>query len=54
VSPLVTEFERVNAFFQATNANPEEMMGELDTLIPILNIFSLLWFLLIFGFLLAE
>ena len=54
VSPLVTEFERVNAFFQATNANPEEMMEELDTLIPILNIFSLLWFLLIFGFLLAE
>ena len=29
VSPLVTEFERVNAFFQATDADPEEMHQEL-------------------------
>ena len=29
VSPLVTEFERVNAFFQATDADPEEMSKEL-------------------------
>jgi hypothetical protein len=29
VSPLVTEFERVNAFFQATEADPEEMHKEL-------------------------
>jgi hypothetical protein len=28
-SPLVTEFERVNAFFQATEADPEEMHKEL-------------------------
>ena len=31
VSPLVTEFERVNAFFQATDADPEEMFNELNT-----------------------
>ena len=31
VSPVVTEFERVNAFFQATDADPEEMFTELDT-----------------------
>lgn len=31
VSPLVSEFERVNAFFQATDADPEEMFTELDT-----------------------
>lgn len=31
VSPLVTEFERVNAFFQATDADPEEMFTELNT-----------------------
>ena len=29
VSPLVTEFERVNALFQATDADPEEMSKEL-------------------------
>lgn len=28
-SPLVTEFDRVNAFFQATEADPEEMHKEL-------------------------
>ena len=28
-SPLVTEFERVNAYFQATDADPEEMHKEL-------------------------
>eukprot|EP00794_Sanderia_malayensis_P008711 gene8711-biopygen7029 len=28
-SPLITEFERVNAFFQATRADPEEMHKEL-------------------------
>ena len=26
LSPVVTEFERVNAFFQSTNADPEEMV----------------------------
>ena len=31
VSPLVSEFERVNAFFQATDADPEEMFTELNT-----------------------
>eukprot|EP00112_Aurelia_sp_Birch-Aquarium-sp1_P021636 Seg5878.2 transcript_id=Seg5878.2/GoldUCD/mRNA.D3Y31 product="hypothetical protein" protein_id=Seg5878.2/GoldUCD/D3Y31 len=29
VPPLVTEFKRVNAFFQATYADPEEMHQEL-------------------------
>ena len=29
ISPLVTEFERVNAFFQTTNADPEETVHEL-------------------------
>ena len=29
LSPIVTEFERVNAFFQATNADPEDMVKEL-------------------------
>ena len=29
VSPVVTEFERVNWFFQATDADPEEMVEEL-------------------------
>lgn len=29
VSPLVTEFDRVNVFFQATDADPEEMHKEL-------------------------
>ena len=29
VSPLITEFDRVNAFFQATDADPEEMHKEL-------------------------
>ena len=29
VSPLVTEFECVNALFQATDADPEEMRKEL-------------------------
>ena len=29
VSPLVTEFERVNGFFPATDADPEEMDKEL-------------------------
>ena len=28
VSPLVTEFENMNAFYQATNADPEEMHNE--------------------------
>lgn len=31
VSPLVTEFDRVNAFFQATDADPEEMYTELSS-----------------------
>lgn len=31
VSPLVTEFDRVNAFFQATDADPEEMYTELNS-----------------------
>ncbi|RXM97690.1 Baculoviral IAP repeat-containing protein 6 [Acipenser ruthenus] len=31
VSPLTTEFERVSAFFQATNADPAEMYKELST-----------------------
>ncbi|XP_046858466.1 uncharacterized protein LOC124451913 [Xenia sp. Carnegie-2017] len=30
VSPLVTEFDRVNAFFQATDGDPEEMFTELN------------------------
>ena len=30
VSPLVTEFDRVNAFFQATDADPDEMFTELS------------------------
>ena len=29
LSPIVTEFERVNSFFQATNANPDDMVKEL-------------------------
>ena len=29
LSPLITEFDRVNAFFQATDADPEEMHKEL-------------------------
>ena len=29
VSPFVTEFDRVNAFFQATDSDPEEMEKEL-------------------------
>ena len=29
LSPIVTEFERVNAFFQATNADSEDMVKEL-------------------------
>ena len=31
VSPLTSDFERVNAFFQATDADLEEMFPELDT-----------------------
>jgi hypothetical protein len=31
ISPLVTEFNRVNAFFQATDADPEEMFTELNS-----------------------
>ena len=30
VSPLDTEFDRVNAFFQAADADPEEMFTELS------------------------
>ena len=30
VSPIVTEFERVNAFFQATDADPADMVYELS------------------------
>ena len=30
LAPIVTEFERVNSFFQATNADPNEMEKELD------------------------
>ena len=28
ISAIVTEFERVNSFFQATDADPEEMVQE--------------------------
>lgn len=31
VSTLVSEFDRVNAFFQATDADPEEMHTELHS-----------------------
>ena len=30
VSPIVAEFERINAFFQSINADPEKMHSELD------------------------
>ena len=30
VGPVVSEFEQVNAFFQATSADPELMVKELD------------------------
>ena len=30
-SPIVTEFERVNSFFQSTNATPSRLLHELDT-----------------------
>lgn len=30
LSPVITEFERVNAFFQATYIDPNEMMKELS------------------------
>ena len=28
--PVITEFERVNAFFQSSKANPDKALGELD------------------------
>lgn len=37
VSPIVTEFERVNALFQSTNAKPSHLCHELDVHFTSLN-----------------